>query len=158
MKTVSERIRNASLLFALLMMFSPLSGTSLVSAQGTSLPPAQSGTTTEQSRADETRTVVIAPSSEPLPNGAVPAQSNPSLAPHPSMKENQDGELKAGEYEVISMNGSITRALCPYTCEMRGLPKQACKSWKSAQEPEKCYLQDTRLPSNAVPVSSGKTK
>ena len=78
-----------------------------------------------------------------------------SLAPHPSMKENEDGNLKQGEYEVISTNGSVTRAFCPYTCEMRGLPAKNCKSWKSLQEPDKCYLQDTRLPSNAVPMGKG---
>ena len=75
-----------------------------------------------------------------------------SLAPHPSMKENVDGNLREGEYEVISMNGSITRALCPYTCEMRGIPKKSCKTWGSLQDRTKCYVQDTRIPSGAVPI------
>lgn len=74
------------------------------------------------------------------------------LAPHPSMKENTDGILKSGEYEVISTNGSISRSVCPYTCEMRGLPKQYCRAWPSKQDPSRCYLEDTRIPSSAVPL------
>jgi hypothetical protein len=72
------------------------------------------------------------------------------LAPHPEMRENQDGVLKVGEYIVISPNGSITRALCPYTCEMRGLPREHCKAWKSVSIKNECYLQDTRIPSEAI--------
>ena len=79
-------------------------------------------------------------------------QAEQPIAPHPSMTENKDGVLKQGEYEVISTNGSVTRSFCPYTCEMRGLPKQYCRTWKSVQEPDKCYVQDTRLPSEAVPI------
>ena len=75
-----------------------------------------------------------------------------TLAPHPNMKENTDGELRPGEYEVISMNGGVTLALCPYTCEMRGLPKKFCRTWGSLQDKSKCYVEDTRLPSNAVPL------
>lgn len=71
-------------------------------------------------------------------------------AKHPQMKEDADGELIPGEYTVISPNGSITRALCPYTCDMRGLPKNSCKSWRSKSDSTQCYLQDTRIPSSAV--------
>jgi hypothetical protein len=76
------------------------------------------------------------------------------LAPHPEMRENTDGILKKGEYIVISPNGSMTRALCPYTCEMRGLPEAHCKSWKSLSNVNECYLQDTRVPSEAVKFNS----
>lgn len=76
------------------------------------------------------------------------AQTN--LAPHPTMSEDTDGDLKSGEYIVISPNGSITRSICPYTCEMRGLPKDYCKTWKSITN-EECYVQDTRISSGAMP-------
>jgi hypothetical protein len=66
------------------------------------------------------------------------------------MTEVFDGQLSAGTYEVISTNGSITRALCPYTCKMRGIEKSHCKTWRSASEPEKCYVEDTSLPSQAI--------
>jgi hypothetical protein len=82
------------------------------------------------------------------------------IAPHPEMRENTDGILKEGEYIIISPNGSITRALCPYTCEMRGLPEKHCRSWKSISIVNECYLQDTRIPSEAIkfPGSVGKLK
>lgn len=70
---------------------------------------------------------------------------------HHGMHEDVDGTLKKDEYVVISMNGSITRALCPYTCEMRGLPREKCREWQSVNDPSKCYVQDTTLPSDAVP-------
>lgn len=78
----------------------------------------------------------------------VQAQNN--RAPHPSMTEDVDGDLKTGEYIVVSPNGSITRALCPYTCEMRGLPPEHCKTWPSKSNPSECYIQDTRIASEAV--------
>lgn len=88
------------------------------------------------------------------PAGAEVKDNPPAgtLAPHPSMKENTDGELRQGEYEVISMNGGVTRAFCPYTCEMRGLPKQHCRTWQSLQDKTKCYVEDTRIPSQAIPI------
>lgn len=67
-----------------------------------------------------------------------------------SMQEDTDGELNQNEYERVSTNDSITRALCPYTCDMRGLTQEICRSWKSLVDPSKCYVQDTRLPSNAI--------
>ncbi len=69
-----------------------------------------------------------------------------------SMKEDKDGNLEPGEFEKISPNGSVTRALCPYTCEQRGLEAKNCKTWKSELDTTRCYVQDTRLPSNAVPM------
>ena len=81
---------------------------------------------------------------------ASPLFAQTGKAPHPSMIEDTDGELGANEYIVISPNGSITRAHCPYTCEMRGLPAEHCKTWKSVTNDE-CYVQDLRIPSNAMP-------
>ena len=71
-----------------------------------------------------------------------------------AMKVDIDGEIRKGEFEKISTNGSITRGLCPYTCEMRALPKQYCKTWRSIVDPTKCYVQDTRIPSQAVLVGN----
>ncbi len=67
-----------------------------------------------------------------------------------TMVENRDGELKPNEYEVISTNGSITRAFCPYTCAMRGLEGKHCKTWRSLSDPKLCYVQDTRIKSDAI--------
>lgn len=55
--------------------------------------------------------------------------------------------------EVISSNGAVTRAPCPYTCEMRGLPLEHCKTWPSPSDPGQCYVWDTRLPQDAIPLS-----
>jgi hypothetical protein len=67
------------------------------------------------------------------------------------MVENRGGsELKPNEYEVISTNGAITRATCPYTCGMRGLEAKHCKTWRSLSNPKLCYVQDTRLKSDAI--------
>ena len=84
-----------------------------------------------------------------LPAFCIADSSEP---PHKTMKMDQDGVLVAGEYEVISTNNSVTRALCPYSCEERSIPKANCRTWKSKNEPDKCYVQDTRLPSDAVPI------
>ncbi|MFN8392567.1 MAG: hypothetical protein U0136_19900 [Bdellovibrionota bacterium] len=84
--------------------------------------------------------------------------SAPASGTNHGMREDDDGNLEQGEYEVISPNGSVTRALCPYTCEMRGLPKQQCITWKSASEPTKCYVQDRSIPSQAVPFQGAQSK
>ena len=79
------------------------------------------------------------------------AQVHPvATGSHSGMKEDQDGNLDKGEYEIISTNGSITRALCPYTCEMRGLPQKTCKSWQSKQDKTMCYVQDTTIATQAI--------
>ena len=68
-----------------------------------------------------------------------------------TMVENRGGsELKPNEYEVISTNGAITRAFCPYTCAMRGLEAKHCKTWRSVSNPKLCYVQDTRLETDAI--------
>ena len=67
------------------------------------------------------------------------------------MLENRGGsELKPNEFEVISTNGAITRAICPYTCAMRGLEAKHCKTWRSVSNPKLCYVQDTRLETDAI--------
>ena len=75
-----------------------------------------------------------------------------------TMVENRDGELKPNEYEVISTNGAITRAICPYTCAMRGLEAKHCKTWRSLNDPKLCYVQDTRLKTDAIDWGSGQGK
>lgn len=72
-----------------------------------------------------------------------------------TMVEDDDGYLKANEYEVISTNGAITRAFCPYTCAMRDLPAEHCKTWRSLNDPELCYVQDTRVSSAAIKWGGG---
>lgn len=91
-------------------------------------------------------------------NQGKPETGMHEAARHSSMKEDMDGRLEPGEYTVISPNGSITRSFCPYTCEMRGLPKEHCKAWKSVMNPELCYLQDTRITSAAVKFSGAGRK
>lgn len=84
-------------------------------------------------------------------NAPMPADPILNGVPHnANMRVDNDGNLEKDEYEVISANGSITRALCPYTCEMRGLPKQNCKQWTSVRDKSLCYVQDTRIPSDAI--------
>lgn len=61
------------------------------------------------------------------------------------MVEDIDGDLKIGEYRIIDSRGSVTRSLCPYTCEMKGVPPKHCKEWGSAVNKEECYVQDLRI-------------
>lgn len=75
-----------------------------------------------------------------------------AAAKHPSVREDKDGALQPGEYTVIDTKGGTTRAHCPYTCADRGLPAEHCKSWQSASDKSLCYLQDTRIPSEAIPL------
>ena len=76
-----------------------------------------------------------------------------------SMVADVDGDIQPNEYRVISANGSTTRRPCPYTCEMREIPKESCKEWKSLEDSE-CYVQDLRIGgSDAMPNSkSPETK
>ena len=76
----------------------------------------------------------------------------PGKDTHPTMQEDKDGILKPGEYIVISPNGAVTRAFCPYTCSDRGLSKENCKTWSSISNPNECYVWDTRLPNDVVPI------
>ena len=65
---------------------------------------------------------------------------------------NNENLLK--KVEVMSLNGAVTRADCPYTCEMRSLPKEHCKTWVATSDPSLCYVWDTRLPQKAVRVGN----
>ncbi len=60
-------------------------------------------------------------------------------------------EPKPNEYINIDPQGSITRSQCPYTCADRDIPKEHCKTWTSKSNPDDCYVQDTRIKSNAIP-------
>ena len=83
--------------------------------------------------------------------GGGKAQKNNIESGRTPMVENRGGsELKPNEYEVISTNGAITRAICPYTCAMRGLEPRHCKTWRSLSNPKLCYVHDTRLESDAI--------
>jgi|PlaIllAssembly_1097288.scaffolds.fasta_scaffold1157494_1 hypothetical protein len=73
----------------------------------------------------------------------------------PMVENHGGGELKPNEYEVISTNGAITRAFCPYTCAMRGLEVKHCKTWRSLSDPKLCYVQDTRLKTDAIDWGGG---
>ena len=75
-----------------------------------------------------------------------------SMSSRMPMTENKDGDLKMNEYEVVSTNGAVTRAYCPYTCQMRGVPKQFCRAWPAKSGNNKCFVWDTRLPNGAVPL------
>lgn len=76
------------------------------------------------------------------------AENRPS---NTEMKADQDGKIEADEYRLISANGGLTRRPCPYTCEMRGIPRENCKEFKSTDGSE-CYVEDKRLSQNAVNV------
>jgi hypothetical protein len=94
------------------------------------------------------------------------AHAAESAAPAPAgaertaatMVEDDDGYLAPNEYEVISTNGSISRSFCPYTCAMRGLETKDCKTWRSLNDPELCYVQDNRVPTNAIKWGEGSSK
>ena len=79
-------------------------------------------------------------------------EKNPAIeSGRTPMVENRGGhELQPNEYVVISTNGAITRAICPYTCAMRGLEAKHCKTWRSLSNPKLCYVHDTRLESDAI--------
>jgi hypothetical protein len=83
-----------------------------------------------------------------LPISRILADS-PTPAPVNTYVENTDGHIKEGEFQFVSPNGAVTRRPCPYTCEMRGLPKQHCKVWRSV-DGTLCYVWDTRLPQHSV--------
>lgn len=68
----------------------------------------------------------------------------------PVMKEDTDGVLAEDEYRVISKDGSLTRRPCPYTCEMRGIPREHCKESKGKKDENECYVKDTRFPETSV--------
>ena len=74
----------------------------------------------------------------------------PVVQENPVMRENKDGDIKPGEYQRISENGGLTRRPCPYSCEMKGIPRKNCKEWVSRRDTNLCYVEDTRLPSDAV--------
>jgi hypothetical protein len=59
---------------------------------------------------------------------------------------------KGTEVEVVSANGSITRAKCPHTCADRSIPKGSCREWRSKMYPDVCYVEDTSKPSDAIPL------
>jgi hypothetical protein len=76
------------------------------------------------------------------------ARARPGLG----MREDSDGNIMEGEYQVISKNGGVTRRPCPYTCEMKGIPQTSCRTWVSKSDSSLCYVEDTRLSQNAVPM------
>ncbi len=88
-------------------------------------------------------------------NKQVSAETRLQNAKHPSMTLHTGPDaLKKTEYIIIDSKGGITRSLCPYSCEDRGLAKEHCKTWPSIQDPSNCYVQDTRIESQVF--NSGK--
>lgn len=85
------------------------------------------------------------------PNPAAATQGNTQKRPT-VWKENTDGMIRPDEYRKISENGALTRRPCPYTCEMRGIPNNHCRTWRSIVEPDQCYVWDTRYHQSAVPI------
>ena len=79
-----------------------------------------------------------------------PVMSNIETGRTPMVENRGGSELKPNEYEAIDTSGAITRALCPYTCAMRGLEAKHCKTWRSLSNPKLCYVQDTRIKSDAI--------
>ena len=100
--------------------------------------------------------LAVSPSVHSTASAQTPGLTNSdaasAAAKHPSMREDKDGDLQPGEYTVIDTKGGTTRAHCPYVCADRGLPPEHCKAWESASDKTLCYLQDTRIHSDAVPL------
>ena len=88
---------------------------------------------------------------EQLPPGASAVWSETALrnANHPNMTLSTD-VVRPGSYVIVDQSGSITRSTCPYSCKDRGLPENHCRSWPSVSNPGECYVQDTRIRSDAI--------
>ena len=91
----------------------------------------------------------LAAAQTPVP--AAPVDTHPASGSHAAMREDKDGDFQTGEYTVIDTKGATTRAHCPYTCADRGLAAEHCKAWQSASDKSLCYLQDKRIPTDAIP-------
>ena len=84
-------------------------------------------------------------------NGSSPASQAEAAARHPLMVRHVgDGDVKAGEYEIMDLTGGVTRSLCPYGCKDRGLSSANCRAWRSNIDAKYCYVQDTRVRSGAI--------
>jgi hypothetical protein len=94
--------------------------------------------------------LLLANSAQGEEKGRMGKKMQADVSSRTPMVESLDGDLGPNQYETISLNGSLTRALCPYSCEMRGIPKRNCREWRSLVDPEKCYVEDTRLAQHAV--------
>lgn len=75
----------------------------------------------------------------------------PAVTPSSATAFNESVAQQGEEVQVVSANGALTRRPCPYTCEDRQLPSEHCKTWES-KDKTLCYVWDTRLPQNAVPI------
>ena len=64
----------------------------------------------------------------------------------------RDAQLPPNEYVKVDLEGGVTKSSCPYTCEDRGLAKEYCKIWESVLDANECYVQDIRIPSDAIPL------
>lgn len=69
------------------------------------------------------------------------------------LQQDMDGQLEEKEYRCISSNCSVTRAVCPHTCEDRGLAPENCQTWKSKSNEQECYVKDTRYDTDVMPDS-----
>jgi hypothetical protein len=64
----------------------------------------------------------------------------------------RDAPIPPNQYVKVDIEGGVTKSTCPYTCEDRGLAKEYCKIWESVLDPNECYVQDIRIPSDAIPL------
>ena len=70
-------------------------------------------------------------------------------AEHPQMKLAPPTEDESEDtYIIVDLTGSVTRSVCPYTCEDRGLPAEHCRTWYSILNSKQCYIKDTRITSD----------
>ena len=76
----------------------------------------------------------------------------------PSKGDHGDAGPQGREVEVVSANGSVTRAKCPHSCVDRKIPQTSCREWRSKMYPDVCYVEDLRKPSDAVPLGYSKEK
>lgn len=82
-----------------------------------------------------------------------------SYADSVNWQEDTDGDVGPNEYRVIDPHGAVTRRPCPWSCEMRGIPKEHCKEWKSITNAVdgECYVQDLRISkADAMPIDTAK--
>lgn len=71
----------------------------------------------------------------------------------PALQQDMDGQLEEKEYRCVSSNCSVTRAVCPHTCEDRGLAPENCQTWKSKSNEQECYVKDSRYDTDVMPDS-----
>jgi hypothetical protein len=75
-----------------------------------------------------------------------------SISSRVLVDRDRDAQVPPNEYVKVDLEGGVTKSSCPYTCEDRGLAKENCKIWESVLDANECYVQDLRIPSDAIPL------